>query len=93
MPHSPDLSTLMATIPVERKSGTPWWLWLLGLLLLSLLIWFFFLRNDDEETATTDTTVQTPVATPASLDLTNVWVTRVIDGNTFFVSADSAGNA
>ncbi len=81
----------MATIPVEKKTGTPWWLWLLGLLLLILLIWFFFLRNDDEELATTDTTEQTPVATPAGLDLTNVWVTRVVDGNTFFVAADSAG--
>lgn len=80
----------MATIPVEKKTATPWWLWLLGLLLLALLIWFFFLK-EKEEPVTTDTTEQTPVATTASLDLSNVWVTRVVDANTFFVAADSAG--
>jgi hypothetical protein len=37
----------MANIPVEKKSGFPWWLLLLGLLLLALLA--FFLWPDDEE--------------------------------------------
>lgn len=36
----------MANIPVEKKSGFPWWLLLLGLLLLALLA--FFLWPDDE---------------------------------------------
>lgn len=81
----------MATIPVEKKSGFPIWALLLGLLLLALLIWFIATRNDDD-TAATDTTedvVVLPAAT--SLDLNDVWVTRVVGDNTFFVSSDSAG--
>lgn len=31
----------MANIPVEKKSGFPWWLALLGLLLVAGLIWLF----------------------------------------------------
>ena len=40
----------MARIPVEKKGGTPWWLWLLGLLLLVGLIWLVagLLDNDPE---------------------------------------------
>ena len=40
----------MANIPVERTAGTPWWLWLLGLLLLAGLIWFLVdaLGDDDD---------------------------------------------
>lgn len=39
----------MVEIPVERKSGTPWWLWfLLALLLIGLLVWLFS-DNDDAE--------------------------------------------
>jgi hypothetical protein len=38
----------MATIPVEKKSGTPWWMWLLPLVLLLALL-FFFLRGDNED--------------------------------------------
>jgi hypothetical protein len=37
----------MANIPVEKKSGFPWWLILLAVLLLALLAWFL-LDNDDE---------------------------------------------
>lgn len=37
----------MAEIPVERKSGMPWWVWaLLALLALLALIWIF---SDDDE--------------------------------------------
>ena len=53
----------MAKIPVEQKSGTPWWLWLLGLLLLAGLIWLLIgLFNDDAneaDVALSDTTEQT----------------------------------
>ena len=42
----------MANIPVERTSrggGTPWWVWLLGLIVLIALIWLLaaLLTNDD----------------------------------------------
>lgn len=37
----------MAEIPVEKKGGIPWWVWLLlALLLLGLLFWLF--ADDDE---------------------------------------------
>ena len=39
----------MANIPVERTSGTPWWLWLLGLLLLLALIFFLIEAFDDDD--------------------------------------------
>ncbi len=42
----------MANIPVERpSSGTPWWLWLLGVLLLGGLIWFIAEAFDNEPDA------------------------------------------
>lgn len=87
----------MANIPVERTSGTPWWLWLLGLLLLLALI--FFLINafsDDEadvavvdEVETVDPIV-TPPVTETALDLSNLYVTRVTGDRTFFVAPSEA---
>lgn len=82
----------MANIPVEHKSGTPWWLWLLGLLLLLALI--FFLINafsDDEEVAVVDPVEETdpivaPPVTETALDLSDVYVTRVTGDRTFFVA-------
>lgn len=38
----------MAHIPVEKKSGTPWWVWLLALLLIGGVIWLFAEMFDDE---------------------------------------------
>ena len=55
----------MANIPVERTStGTPWWLWLLGLLLLALLAWFLIsaLSDDDDDVAVVDDTEVVDVA-------------------------------
>jgi hypothetical protein len=37
---------IMAEIPVERKSGVPWWLWLIGLLLIIAVLWFWLGRSD-----------------------------------------------
>ena len=86
----------MANIPVEHKSGTPWWLWLLGLLLLLALI--FFLINafsDDDEVAVVDP-VEDPIVAPpvveTALDLSDVYVTRVTGDRTFFV-APSEGSS
>lgn len=44
----------MAEIPVERKSGFPWWLPLLGLLGL-LLLGFLFMRGCNDRTAVVNT--------------------------------------
>ena len=93
---------LMANIPVERtSSGIPWWLLaLLGLLLLGLLIWLF--AGDDDEVAVVDEPDRTEVVEPivtdpvvaTSLDMSNLYVTRVTGDRTFFVapSEDQAGN-
>lgn len=92
----------MANIPVERTSGTPWWLLLLGVLLLGLLLWFLIgaFSSDDEvavvdevdETEVVSAGVADPVAVTA-LDMSNLYVTRVTGDRTFFVapSEDQAG--
>ncbi len=42
----------MAQIPVQKKSGFPWWAWLLiGLVALALLLWLLFALLGDEEEA------------------------------------------
>ena len=82
----------MANIPVERTSGTPWWLWLLGLLLLLALIFFLIEAFDDEpdgdEIAAVETVdpVVTPPVTETALDMSNLYVTRVTGDRTFFVA-------
>lgn len=58
----------MADIDVQRKSGPPIWLWLLGLLLLALILWgiMSMMGSDDEPVLTGLDTVSTPgVTTPA----------------------------
>ena len=81
----------MANIPVERtKSGIPPWLWILGLLLLALLAWFLIsaLSDDDEVVEDTTEVVAEPVA---ALDLSDVYVTRVVSDNAFFVAPTEGG--
>lgn len=41
----------MANIPVEKRSGTPWWLWLLGLVLIAGLVWLALELFDEEPDA------------------------------------------
>ena len=62
----------MATIPVEKKSGTPIWMWLLPLLLLGLLLAYFLTRDGDDEVATTDPAGQVDTAGPDAADPDNV---------------------
>ena len=85
----------MANIPVERKAGTPWWLWLLGLLLLLALIFFLIEAFDDEpdgdEVVATDPVetvdpIVTPPVTETALDLSDVYVTRVVSDRAFYVA-------
>lgn len=46
----------MAEIPIERKSGIPWWAWLiLAALVVALLIWMFN-GDDDADKVATDLT-------------------------------------
>ncbi|WP_420454106.1 hypothetical protein [Rubrivirga sp.] len=90
----------MANIPVERTGGTPWWLWLLGLLLLGLLLWFLVDALSDDESEVDDAYVGddvevvddvAPIA--AGLDLSNLYVTRVTGDRTFFVAESDAPGA
>ncbi|HEY0969709.1 MAG TPA: hypothetical protein VGE02_01895 [Gemmatimonadales bacterium] len=39
----------MAEIPVERKSGSKAWLWLLVIAVLALLAWMLFGRDEEPE--------------------------------------------
>ena len=86
----------MANIPVERTStGTPWWLWLLGLLLLAGLIWLIagLLDDDDDVDVAEVDAVETvdPVAVPEpGMDLSNLYVTRVPGDRVFYVAPSEA---
>lgn len=88
----------MANIPVERTStGTPWWLWLLGLLLLAGLIWFLLEAFDDDPDVTiADDPVESvddavvAGTVDAGLDLSDLYVTRVTGDRTFFVAPSEA---
>ena len=82
----------MANIPIER-TGTPWWVWLLGALLLIALIWFLVsaLGDDDPEDLAVDP-VEEVVDDADAIDLSDVYVTRVVGDNTFFVAPTLAGD-
>lgn len=55
----------MAEIPVEKKAGVPWWVWLLGALLLLGLLWWLLGSNDREAT---ETAAVAPVETPVAME-------------------------
>ena len=98
----------MADIPVEpTRTGTPWWLWLLGLLLLAGLLWFLLEAFDDDDDVAVaddvevvddvdviddDVSVAGPVTAGAAMDMSNLYVTRVPGDRTFFV-APTAGSS
>lgn len=48
----------MAEIPVQKKGGVPWWVWLLLLALVAVLLIWWIADDDEVETAAVD-----PVAT------------------------------
>lgn len=87
----------MANIPVER-TGTPWWLWLLGLLLLGALLWFLIgAFGDDDDVVVTDDievvdedVVAVAPADDFGLDMSSLYVTRVTGDRTFFVAPSEA---
>ena len=84
----------MANIPVERtNTGIPPWLWILGLLLLGLLAWFLIsaLGDDDDDVVVAEDTTTEVVAPAAALDLSDVYVTRVVSDNAFFVASTPGG--
>ncbi len=48
----------MAEIPIERKSGIPWWAWLILALIIALLIWMFTRDDDADRVATVSTPIE-----------------------------------
>ena len=86
----------MANIPVE-KTGTNWLPWLLGLLALALIGFFIFLAADDpdndEDMIVDDTEVVAPVVADDvdGLDMSDLYVTRVVGDKTFFVAPTEGG--
>lgn len=59
----------MAEIPVERKSGVPWWLWLIGLLLIIAMLWFW-LGRDDRDRVVGASTPEAAAALASSVAIT-----------------------
>ena len=81
----------MANIPVERtKAGVPPWLWIVGLLLLALLAWFLISAFGDDDDVVVDDTTEV-IAPVDNFDMSDVYVTRVVGDNTFFVAATEGG--
>lgn len=65
----------MAEIRVEKKSGSSWWMWLIGLLVLLVIIWFLWQTfgrdrgrvNTASPAAVTSTATTTPTATTKTI--------------------------
>jgi hypothetical protein len=89
----------MERIPVQRKKGTPAWLWILLLLLVLGLLYFLFFRKktDDSEflddtTTTTETydssTVNSPAPPPPGSDTTGSTTSEVTDLKPVYTASD-----
>jgi hypothetical protein len=77
----------MAEIPVEKKEGSLWWLWLLGALLVGALL-FWMLAGDDDDVATY--TAVDRVAVDSAVDMDDLRVTNVT-GDMSFYAEDANG--
>lgn len=56
----------MAEIPIERKSGSRSWIWIVALLAIALLAWMLLSDDDDDATRQQQTTGEVGAA-PAAL--------------------------
>ena len=54
----------MAEIPIQEKSGSKSWLWILALIAVALLAWMF-LSNDDADDVNRVPATETGALTPA----------------------------
>lgn len=80
----------MAEIPVQQKSGIPWWVWaLLALLAVLLLVWLFS-GDDEAEVAAVDNTVPVvaPVDTRAPVVTNQVAAGAITDLTTILGTTD-----
>jgi len=74
----------MAEIPVERKGGIPWWVWLIGALLLIGLLFLLFgnNRNEPDRVAVAPTPVvateTVPVVAPIAAPVDNAAISGPI---------------
>ncbi len=95
----------MAEILVKRKSGVPWWAWLVGLLLIIGLLWFWLGRDEPNRmvgasspaaapansVAYAPTAGSNPAAAPAVLSAAPV--AAVTDPGIYAATADKASLA
>lgn len=56
----------MADINIERKTGSSWLWWVLGLLLLALIIWLLAAGGEEEMEVVETEPIVTPATTPAA---------------------------
>lgn len=54
----------MAEIPIQEKSGSKSWLWILALVVVAALAWMLF-SGDDADDVNTAPAAQTGMVTPA----------------------------
>src|SRR5687767_12002446 len=87
----------MERIPVQRKKGTPAWLWILLLLLVLGLLYFLFFRekNDSDEWLDDTTTTQTdtsdlnsPAPPPPGNDTAGTATSEVTDLKPIYSAPD-----
>lgn len=94
----------MAEIPVERKGGVPWWVWLLGALLLLALLALLSRGCDTTDTTnanrnanavgtTTNTNNANNMNRTATTNVTNTGVGGVNSNNTSNVNGSGASGA
>ncbi len=71
----------MAEIPVERKGGIPWWVWLLLLLLAAVLVWFMLVDDNDTDVIENDVAVEQvePIDTVDTMDMADTGPITTMD--------------
>lgn len=75
----------MANIPVQKKSGFPWWGWVLVLIAVALVVWWFFGMAEEEEV---DVQSATPTLDGTALVASNTVANGV--GNIYVLAPDTA---
>jgi len=76
---------MMTQIPIEKKSGTAWWIWLIvAAIVIALLIWLFAGRDGGNDA------VQTSAATAAPAAIDNSAGAGAVAGNDAAVPSNGA---
>ena len=83
----------MAHIDIQKKSGSGWIWWIVGLIILALLVWWLVGAMNGDRTSVSDGTVATNVVAPLApvADSGAVTTTGPITDLTTLTTASSAG--